>query len=176
MRWMESWRFDPRARVIYDNHYSRRASSRGKRQFARPGRDAILVIPCAAMWMTTWQEHVEHAWPGAWECAAFRNERPDLYRSSELVVEAVAATRAKFGTPPLAGMITTIDERKTRHKRDPGRCFRRAGFHVSGTMPCCADKPERTIDRGLLVLHLAASDMPPPVRAIPLQGDLFCAE
>lgn len=171
--WQESWRADPDARAIYDRHYSRRASSVGKQQFARPGRGVILVIPDAAMWMTAWQEHVEHAWPGAWECSAFRNERRDLYRSSELVELALAATRAELGEPPEAGMITFIDEDKTRKKRDPGRCFRRAGFHVSGTMPCCAGKPSRTIDRDLLVLHIGPGEIPPPIPALRRQGDLF---
>lgn len=90
-----------------------------------------------------------------------------------LVLEALAATRAELGDPPAAGMVTFIDEAKVRRKRDSGRCFRRAGFHVSGSMPCCADKPERTIDRDLLVLHMAPEQMPPPVRSLRRQGDLF---
>lgn len=173
MRWHESWRADPRAREIYDRHYSRRASSVGKKQFVAPSRNVVLVIPSSAMWVTIWQEHVEHAWPGAWLCSAFRNERPDLYRSSELVLEALAATRFELGDPPPAGMVTFVDEDKTRRKRDPGRCFRRAGFHVSGSMPCCAGKPERTIDRDLLALHIAPEAMPPAVRSLRAQGDLF---
>lgn len=173
MRWHESNRFDPRARVIYDRHYSRRASSVGKRQFVAPSRNAVLVIPGVAMWVVVAQEFVEHAWPSSWVCSAFRNEMGREYRSSELILEAIAATRYELGDPPVGGMVTFIDEDKTRRKRDPGRCFRRAGFHVSGTERCCADKPSRTIDRDLLVLHLAADCMPPAVPALRAQETLF---
>lgn len=181
MRWRESWRADPRAREIFDRHYSRRASSVGKKQFVAPSRHVVLVIPAAAMWVTTWQleQYVDHAWPGAWLCSAFRNEsplsetNPGGYRSSELVAEAIAATRHELGEPPAGGMVTFVDESKTRRKRDPGRCFRRVGFHVSGSAPCCAGKPERTIDRGLLVLHLAPDAMPPPCAPLRTQGVMF---
>jgi hypothetical protein len=67
---------------------------------------------------------------GAWMCAIFRNESPHL--SSELIREAVAATRFYWGEPPDLGMITFVDAGKVRHKRDPGRCYLRAGFHNIG--------------------------------------------
>lgn len=181
MRWQLSHRADDRARVIYDNHYSRRRSSIGKKQFVAPSEHCVLVIPAAAMWVTVAQKYVEHAWPSSWLCSAFRNETnaPDYVGerllSSELVLEALAASRAELGEPPPGGFVTFIDEGKTRHKRDPGRCFRKAGFHVSGSMPCCADKPSRTIDRDLLALHLAPADMPIAVAPLRTQGDLFGA-
>ena len=52
--------------------------------------------------------------------------------SSTLIREAIAATRWRFGEPPDLGMVTWIDARKVRRKRDPGRCFLRAGFVRDG--------------------------------------------
>lgn len=45
------------------------------------------------------------------------------------------ATRAPEATGPLRPaepLETEVDPTKTRHKRDPGRCFRRAGWTVTG--------------------------------------------
>lgn len=76
----------------------------------------------------------------------FRNEVPSL--SSELIRQAVAATRAKWDEPPL-GMVTFVDPEKVRRKRDPGRCFIRAGFRRVGYT-----------EGGLLALQLLPEDMP----------------
>jgi len=154
--WFLSWRADPRVARLADRHYSRKTV--GAAQFAPPGR--ILVLRTAdadAAWVTSWPlpEYVLGAWPGAWVCSLFRNESPAL--SSALIVEAVAATRWRFGEVPAEGMVTFVDEDKVRPKRDPGRCFRRAGFVPAG----------RTTDRGLLILRLDPADMPPPA---PPQG------
>jgi hypothetical protein len=162
MRWRESWRADPDARRIADAHYNRQKV--GAEQFVPPGRCVVLVIPEVAFWVSSWPfgEYVKHAWPGAWICSAFRNERRDLHLSSDLITEAVAATRYHWGNHAL-GMITFVDPTKTKRKRDPGRCFRRAGFHVSGRTGCpgCGDRPAATMG-GLVALHLAAGDMPGP--------------
>lgn len=140
-----------------DRHYNRQKI--GAPQFVPSGRCVVLQIPHDALWVTSWPMFTRHAWPGAWINSLFRNERPDVHLSSSLITEAIAATRF-YWTPPPEGLITFIDEGKTRKKRDPGRCYLRAGFHRSGTQPCCADKPERTIVHGLLALHMAPEDMP----------------
>jgi hypothetical protein len=104
-----------------------------------------------AFWITSWPyaEYVKHAWAGAWVCSAFRNE--GLWLSSDLVREAVALTRGFYGAPPDLGMVTFVDTRKTRKKRDPGRCYRKAGFR-----PCGMTKG------GLVALQLLPEDMPEP--------------
>lgn len=181
MRWRESWRADPAGRRIADGHYNRQKV--GAEQFVPPGRCVVLVIPEVALWITSWPypEYVKHAWPSAWVCSAFRNERPEV-RSSELVTEGLAGT-CWYWTPPSWGMITFVDPEKTRHKRDPGRCFRKAGFHVSGKAPAhgtyrpvciCDGKPETT-DGGLVALHLAVSAMPEPLQPLGAQSSLFGA-
>lgn len=156
MKWELSWRADPRARVLADRHYNRHKV--GAKQFVPPGRCLVLVIPDVAFWITSWPfaEHVKHAWAGAWVCSAFRNERPDLYRSSDLILDAIAATRAKWPDAPDLGMVTFVDVTKTRRKRDPGRCYRKAGFkHVGETKA------------GLVALQLLPAEMPPPCEALP---------
>lgn len=166
MRWAASYRADPDARELADRHYNRQKI--GAKQFVPPGRCKVFVIPKEAFWITAWPfaEYVKHAWAGAWVCSAFRNERRDLHLSSELIVEALAATLAEWPDPPSLGMITFVDRDKTKPKRDPGYCYLKAGFHVSGTRACCADKPSETA-AGLVALHIAPFDMPKACAALP---------
>lgn len=189
MHWRESWRADPTGRRIADNHYNRQKV--GADQFVPPGRCVCLVIHDqhqreAALWVTSWPfgEYVKHAWPGAWVCSAFRNQlrHPDgtaVHLSSGLIIEALAATRFYWDPPP-QGIITFIDPLKTKHKRDPGRCYRKAGFHVSGTAPSggtmrpvciCDGKPPRT-EGGLVALHMAPSRFPPACSPLGAQASL----
>ena len=158
MRWLLSWRADPLARAIADRHYNRQNPD--SPQFVPPGRCFVLRTD-HAFWVTSWPfaEHVKHAWAGAWVCSAFRVEG-GCDRASDLIVDAVAATRAFFGKPPALGMVTFVDETKVRHKRDPGRCFLRAGF---------TRLKERTKEQDLLVFQLRPEDMPAPREALGTQ-------
>lgn len=133
--WQISWRADPVARAVADRHYNRQAV--GAAQFVPPGACVVLRTPeGGAAWITSWPlaKYVQHAWAGAWINSLFRNERRDLYLSSDLIRSAVAATLELWPTPPALGMVTFVDPSKTRRKRDPGRCYRKAGFrHVGFT-------------------------------------------
>lgn len=148
MDWWLSWCADPRAVKLANRHYSRQ--SPGSNQFMPPGRKLVLLTDEAtAVWGTSWPlpQYVKRAWKGAWLCSIFRNESPAL--SSELIRQAIAATRWYWPQVPAEGMVTMVDARKVRHKRDVGRCFRRAGFrHVGYTAG------------GLHVLQLLPEDMP----------------
>lgn len=149
--WQRSHRRDPRALALADRHYSRQKP--GTPQFVKAGSCAVFYAERkghAALWVTVWQRHVKHRWPGAWECALFRNE--GVGPSHYLIREAVAATRAHYGEPPSAGMITFVDPAQIAEKDEPGRCFIRAGFERLA---------ERTAS-GLIVLHLAPAAMPAP--------------
>jgi hypothetical protein len=131
MRWHLSNRADPRALPLADRHYNRQKI--GSPQFVPPGRCVVLLTEKAdALWVTSWPfaEFTKHAWAGAWVNSLFRNESAHL--SSELIREALAATRAIWPDPPGLGMITFIDAGKVKRKRDPGRCYLRAGFHNAG--------------------------------------------
>ncbi len=133
MIWREVSRADASARVIADRHYNRQAV--GSAQFVPPGRCLVLHTATEtgrAFWVTSWPfaEYVKHEWAGAWMCSAFRNEGAGL--SSTLIRAAVAATRWRWPSIPELGMVTFVDPEEVRHKRDPGRCFLRAGFEPCG--------------------------------------------
>ena len=146
MEWMITHQADKRACRLADRHYSRK--TRGAPQFVPPGRSLVLLTPEAdALWVSSWPKPEYAAYPDAWICTLFRNESAHL--SSELIQQAVAATLWKYGPAPAQGMITFIDTRKIRHKRDPGRCYRKAGFEVAGTTKS-----------GHLILRLSPECMP----------------
>lgn len=129
MRWALSHRADKRALPLADRHYSRQKP--GTPQFVRSGRCLVLLTEQAdALWVSSFQTFVKHGFVGVWECAMFRNESEHL--SSGLIVEAMACTRWKWGEPPAMGFLTAVDAGKVKHKRDPGRCFLRAGFERAG--------------------------------------------
>lgn len=155
MNWHRSHRFDPVAARIADRHYNRQTV--GAPQFAPPGRLLVLLTRAHdALWVTTWPEFAQHRWVGAWMNNLFRNEGgADRVLSSRLITEAVACTRWAFGDPPSLGMVTFIDRDKTRRKRDPGRCYRKAGFIDDGETK-----------GGLLALRLLPEAMPAPEPAI----------
>lgn len=159
--WQLSWRASPRAAAIADRHYNRQ--SPGSAQFVPPGRCLVLTT-AAALWVTSWPmpEYVMHEWAGAWVNTTFRREAGPL--ASELITAAVAATRWHWPDVPPLGMVTFIDVDKIRRKRDPGRCYRRAGF-----------RPIGQTKSGLLALQLLPADMPDPLPPIGAQLELMGA-
>lgn len=101
--------------MLADRHYSRQKV--GSPQFAPPGRCLVLYAENdagRAYWVTSWPfaEYVKHAWAGAWMCSAFRNEGAGV--ASEMITQALSATRAFFGDPPPLGMVSFIDRKKVR--------------------------------------------------------------
>jgi hypothetical protein len=157
--WHLSHRADASVVPIADRHYNRQHI--GSPQFVPPGRCLVLKHE-AAFWVSSWPfaEYVKHEWGGAWICSAFRREGGPL--ASEMILDAVAATRWYWGEPPPLGMITFVDLDKTRKKRDPGRCYRRAGF-----VPCGFTKG------GLLALQMIPEFMPEPIAPIGAQCRLM---
>lgn len=160
MIWQKSNRADPKAREIADRHYNRQKP--GTPQFVPPGRCCVFYAETdtgKAFWVTSYpfKEYVKHQWAGAWVCSAFRNERAG--KASEMIIQAVAATRAYFGEPPELGMITFIDSKKVKPtivhgKPTWGRTYELAGFKFVGKTK-----------GGLLAFQLLPEDMPPPERA-----------
>lgn len=144
--WRRSWRADAAAARLADRHYNRQAI--GAAQFVPPGR-CLVLKHARAVWVTSWPlaEFVQHQWAGAWINSLFRNEGAGL--SSDLIAQAVACTRAIWQPPPL-GIISFVDAAQVRRKRDPGRCYRRAGWrHVGFTVG------------GLWAFQQLPGDMPP---------------
>src|SRR5262249_10545798 len=159
------------ARALADRHYNRQAH--GAPQFVPPGRCLVLLTADrSALWVTSWPlaQFVRHAWPGAWVCSLFRNERPDRHLSSGLITAAVAHTRAHWPAVPAAGIITFIDPAKTQAKDVPGWCFLRAGWsHIGftqGGLWAYQQLPSRRIKR-------RSTPMPAPAPVPGAQPALF---
>lgn len=153
-RWYVSHRADPRALPIADRHYNRQKP--GTPQFVPPGRCFVLLTEKAdALWVSSWPfaEYTKHEWAGAWINSCFRNESPHL--ASELIREALAITRYEWGEPPPIGLITFIDTTKVRRKRDPGRCYVKAG----GT------RLTKRTKGGLTVIQFLPEAIPPAMPA-----------
>lgn len=164
MIWHLSHRADPLAKVLADRHYNRQKPN--SPQFVPPGRCLVLYAETPtgrAFWVTSYPiaAYVKHAWAGAWVCSAFRNEGAAL--SSELIRQAVSVTRWRWPEVPALGLVTFVDPAKTRKKRDPGRCFRRAGFVEVG----------RTKSANLVALQLLSAGMPEPEGPLGVGLDLF---
>ena len=152
--WRLSDRFDPAALPLADRHYNRQKI--GSPQFVPPGRCLVLLAADrTAVWATSWPyaQYVQHAWPGAWICSIFRNEGPRL--SSEMILHAVAHTRAWQPDAPVLGMVTFVNARKVR-SANPGYCYLKAGFRKVG----------RT-KGGLLAFQMLPAEMP---AAVPVPG------
>jgi hypothetical protein len=162
--WKLSDRADPATVALADNHYSRQKP--GSPQFVPPGRCVVLLSTDGqSVWVSGWPfaEYVRHAWAGAWTNPMFRREGGDMV-ASKMIREAIAATRWRWGDPPDLGMVTFVDASKVKHKRDPGRCYRRAGF-----------RPVGHTKGGLVALQLLPVDMPDPLVPIGGSGSLFAA-
>lgn len=156
MLWSKRHRGDLDSRLIADQHYNRQKP--GTPQFVPPGRCLVLYRP-GALWVTSWPfaEYVKHAWPGAWVCSCFRRESGPL--ASDLIKDAVSATRWFFGDPPDLGFITFVDSRRIRADGQPGYCYVKAGWQKAGFTK-----------GGLHALQLLPENMPAPKQPI----DILC--
>lgn len=159
--WRRSDRFDPAALPLADRHYNRQKP--GSPQFVPPGRCLVLLTESRdALWVTSWPlaEFTKHDWGGAWVNSCFRREGGPL--ASILIREAVAITRWQWPDVPELGMVTFVDARKVEHKRQPGRCYLKAGFRAVGATR-----------GGLLAFQMLPDEMPAPVPLYDPQGSLF---
>jgi hypothetical protein len=155
MYWHLSHHASKRCLPLADRHYSRKKV--GSRQFTPPGRKLVMRTDADdALWVTSWPfaEYVKHAWAGAWTCCLFRNESPLL--ASDLIRQAVMATRAYFGEPPELGFITFLDARFVepvivRGLPTFGYCWLKAGWKYVGKTKA-----------GQLAFQQTPDRMPPP--------------
>lgn len=142
--WVHVERCHPDARALADRHYSRQTVGAG--EFMPPGQTFVMLTVCRrAVWGVV--HNLDPAGAKRWRCSIFRNEGAGL--SSDLIRAATAATFAYWlggHGLPAAALTTEIDPGQVRAKRDPGRCFRRAGWLDRGTV------------RGLVVLEAPSVD------------------
>lgn len=152
--WHRVKRCDARARALADDHYSRQTP--GARDFMGNGKTLVLItLDELAVWGVI--ENTDITGKPHWRCSIFRNVGPTL--SSDLIVEATERTYAFWARrPPSCPLTTEIDAEKVRHKRDPGRCFLKAGWTRIGMTA-------GGHGRNQLVVLQAPEKKPPPALA-----------
>ena len=131
--WTRSHKYDPRAAALADRHYSRRTI--GAPQIMPPGETLVLVTPGGDAVFGWWRPHPRSGLKAmngldGWTCTIFRNEGAVL--SSALILDAERDLLAAGVTVGPDGLITYVFDARVRRKRDPGRCFRKAGWRVTG--------------------------------------------
>lgn len=162
MIWLKTNRADKSAAKVADRHYSRQ--SPGSDQFTPPGRVLVLItLDYSAVWATSWPfaEYVNRDYKTAWINSFFRNEGGGL--ASEMIRQAVAATRWYFGEPPAEGMITMIDPKKVNPIKRRGLLHWGYSYEMAGFRHIDFTKEE-----GLMIFQLLPENMPaaaPPLRA-----------
>lgn len=125
--WIEVKDGNPTAMELFKRHYTAR-SSRKIQQFVGPGEKMVLLTP-DVRGLFVWRKFISDSGETGVNCAVFRNEQSSEGRSSYLILAAVEKALNRW---PGERLYTYVDPKKVRHKRDPGRCFIRAGFTRCG--------------------------------------------
>jgi hypothetical protein len=115
-------------RAIFDQHYSRYHYADGRKPllYVGPGEKEVLISP-DALALFVWRKFRSMDHQAGVCCAVFRNEGAGL--SSDLIRAADSIAWARW---PGERLYAYVDPNKTRRKRDPGRCFLRAGWQHWG--------------------------------------------
>lgn len=153
--WMlsESGAFDAIGKRLADGHYSRRKI--GSPQFLPPGQRFVLVSRDFKSVWGWWRPHPNSgivAMNGldGWTCTIFRRTGGTL--ASDLVLDAERAIKLLgYGCGP-SGMLTYIWNAKVTSK-NPGYCYKSAGWHVAGRCEECTNIKPRSVDRKKTLLH-----------------------
>ena len=117
---------------LYEKHYSahRYADGRKRKLFAGPGEKLVLrTAACDAffVWRRFIDECIDHRTSERQQginCAAFRNENDQAYRSSDLIRQADAIADCIW---PDCRHYTYVDPKEIRSGL-PGNCFLMAGW------------------------------------------------
>ena len=130
--WLQIRDGDARARGMLNRHYSRNYYSDGRRPVKTfgPGEHILLMTPDSAA-VFGWLHNIiarDDGQEGVC-CTLFRNERPEAYLSSALII---AAERfVVWGWPAEERLFTYIDPGKVQSS-NPGYCFIKAGWRRAG--------------------------------------------
>ena len=134
-----SGKFDRGGALLADGHYSRRTP--GSPQFMPPGQTLVLVTEARDAVFGWWRPHprsgiISMSGLDGWTCSIFRNT--SSFRSSEMILEAerLLAERHQCGPD---GLLTYVWDRKVQSK-NPGYCFKCAGWVTHPTKPRSADR------------------------------------
>jgi len=115
------------AMSLFKRHYTARAF-RKIFQLVGPGEKTLLLTPDARA-LFAWRKFKSDNGQVGVNCAVFRNEGSTSGRSSELIRLANEIAWQRW---PGERLYTYVDPKKVRHKRDPGRCFLKAGYRQCG--------------------------------------------
>lgn len=128
--WIQIRDADPTARSIFDRHYSRYHYADGRKpaKFIGPG-EYMLLITQDARAIFAWRKFISADGQQGVNCAIFRNEGTDAGIASDLIRAADALAWLRW---PGERHYTYVNPRGIRHKRDPGRCFIKAGWKRCG--------------------------------------------
>lgn len=120
----------PFARALYEKHYSchRYADGRRPRKFVGPG-EYIALTTADEKCLFAWRKFRDDSGQVGVNCAVFRREGEQKWKASEMIL---AAEQIAWRRWPGERFYTYINTKKIRKKRDPGRCFRRAGWQPCG--------------------------------------------
>lgn len=119
--------FDPEMAILADRHYSRRTV--GARQFLYSGRKIVIRNAEGTVlfgWLFPDPKYRMDAQTG-YNCAIFRNESGRL--SSEIILECEGIAFERWGR---GRMYTYVNPEKIK-SRNPGYCFKQAGWQKIGT-------------------------------------------
>jgi len=99
------------------------------KRFIGPGSYICLLTPESDA-LFVWRKFIDDCIPKQTgiNCAIFRNE--GTQKSSALILAAEPFAFNKWTRE--TRLYTYVDADKVRHKRDPGRCFLRAGWNYAG--------------------------------------------
>lgn len=145
--WVEVKDGDVSCRAIYGRHYSKYHYRDGRKPalFVGPGFKKVLLTPDARA-MFVWRKFLDLRHEEGINCAVFRNEGAGV--ASELIR---AADAIAFETWPGERHYTYVNAGKVEHKRQPGRCFLKAGWRY---VKDATGVRIRTVKSGLFILEL----------------------
>lgn len=116
------------AAAMYHRHYSHTNYLHKKpKLFCGPGEKMVLMTTERGA-LFVWRKFIDKSDQQGINCAIFRNERPDLYRSSELILEAEVLAWTRW---PGERLYTYVNSRKV-NSVNPGYCFKMAGWTICG--------------------------------------------
>lgn len=118
---------NPTGMSLFMRHYTAR-ERRKLFQFVGPGEKMVLLTEDARA-LFVWRKFLSDAGESGVNCAVFRNEGSGAGRSSDLIREA---DRVAWQRWPGERLYTYVDPSNVKHKRDPGRCFLKAGWKPCG--------------------------------------------
>jgi hypothetical protein len=137
--WITTKDGDPAGLELFRRHYSyNQKRDQLKFEFARSASDGLFVGPGEKLVLLTADAKALFVWrkeryrldgQAGVDNAVFRNEGTAAGRASDLIREANQIAWKRW---PGERLFSFVDPTRIRHKRDPGRCFVRAGYRRSG--------------------------------------------